>query len=329
MSSGKLRIYFTIDTETSMGGAWSNPDFGPLPLARTVFGENGSGNYGIPLIMDILEEYGFQGTFFTEVFCGYTVGFEEVARVFRYIEKRGHDPQLHLHPEQRFFAEYQRGGRRREQGFLFQFPAAEQQELIADGVRLFRELCGKPPKAFRAGCYAASEESLAALPENGVSIDSSYNLAFLGRSCGFQQRLLNAPRILEGVSEFPVTNFQVPGEGYKPLEISAVSVWEMLAAIRALQRVGCRDVVLVLHSFSLLKNRGVRFENCRPSRVVISRLRRICEALSQMRDEIEVRVLSEAPVLLPGTDPGVIPSVGWFRPAIRKAVQGLDNISWF
>ena len=94
----KLRVYFTVDTETSMGGAWDNAGTGPLPVATTVFGQNGSGKYGIELIMDLLEEQGFRATFFVEVFCSYLLGFDEVGRVFKCIGDRGHDVQLHLHP---------------------------------------------------------------------------------------------------------------------------------------------------------------------------------------------------------------------------------------
>ena len=41
--------YITIDTETSIGGAWRNPAYEPLSLERTVFGQVGSKCYGIPL----------------------------------------------------------------------------------------------------------------------------------------------------------------------------------------------------------------------------------------------------------------------------------------
>src|SRR5689334_20312299 len=125
-----MRLYFTIDTETSMGGAWSHPQYRPLPLDLTVFGKCGGSSYGIPLIMDILEEHDFRGTFFTEVFCSYNVGPEPVAAALRTIMARGHDAQLHLHPEQRFYRDYLRGGERREEGLMFAFPAAEQASLI-------------------------------------------------------------------------------------------------------------------------------------------------------------------------------------------------------
>ncbi len=235
MSGQKTKVYITVDTETSMDGAWGNPARAPLTLDRLVYGKLGSRFYGIPLIMDILEEHGLRATFFTEMFCSYAVGAEEVAGVCREILKRGHDCQLHLHPIYRFYWKRQQGKPSREMDFLFQLSPAEQREFIAEGVRLFRELSGKAPRAYRAGCYAGSGSNPAsALREHGIEIDSSYNLAYLGQTCGFETKGLNAPAVIDSVHEFPITVFRVNWTvGYKPLEISAVSVREILDTIQA------------------------------------------------------------------------------------------------
>ena len=326
----KVRVYFTVDTETSMGGAWRNAG-PPLPLTRTVFGEHGDRGFGISLIMDILERYGFTATFFVEVFCSYFVGAAALQRVFETIQKRGHDAQLHLHPVYRFYHDYLQGQPAREKDLFHELELEEQRQLLQEGVALFRQLSGAAPLAFRAGCFGASEVTLGLLRENGVLIDSSYNLCYLDQSCGFRRRLLNAPLVMEGIHEFPVTNFSSFGResSYKPLDIAAVSVSEIIATIRQMHTAGCSDVVLVFHSFSFLKRRGIRFERSRPDRIVITRFCRLCEALLGMRDEVEVRVLANADLSsnLP-SQPQVIPSLGWLRPAVRKAVQGLDYIPW-
>ncbi len=329
MPADKLRIYITVDTETSMGGAWRNPAYKPVPLERSVFGKYGSQFYGIPLIMQILGEYGFRATFFVEVFCTYVMGQDEVAKVFRCIEESGHDAQLHLHPVYRFYRDALAGGERREADLMFRLSAGEQQELIREGAELFRTLSGKSARAYRAGCYGASEVTLQALRENGLEIDSSYNLAYLGGNCGFEVRPLNAPTVICGIHEFPVTVFRVPGSGYKPLEISAVSVGEMLTTIRCLYSAGCRDVVLVLHSFSLLKNLGLRYEQYRPDRIVIQRLRSFCAALTKLSAEVEVAVLGDIDLSsIPVPQTQTVPSVGWLRPPIRKLVQGVNRLAW-
>ena len=168
------------------------------------------------------------------------------------------------------------------------------------------------------------------LRDNGIVIDSSYNLAHLGGSCGFRTGSLNAPVMMEGIYEFPVTVFRSPWTaGYKPLEIGAVSVGEILATLESLHSSGCQDAVLSLHSFSFLKNSGVRFEHCRPDQIVIQRTRRLCEALSRLKGHIEVRVLGEADLNASLTQqPQVIPSVGWLRPPIRKFVQAVNGLPW-
>jgi hypothetical protein len=326
----KTRVYITVDTETSLGGAWRNPAYTPLPLERSVFGKIGSKYYGIPLIMDILEEFGFRGTFFTEVFCSYLVGADDVAKACRLISDRGHDCQLHLHPVFRLYRDYQQGGPRREMDLMFQFPLQEQRELIGEGVDLFRKLAGKPPRAYRAGGYGAAETTLAALQEHGVAIDSSYNLAYLGQSCGFDARDLNAPVKIHSVYEFPVTVFRVQGaSGYKPLEISAVSANEILSAISALRKAGCRDVVLILHSFSLMKNLKLRFDESTPDHIVIRRFRKLCAALSERSDTLDVRTLGDLDLnTIPIPQPHVMPSLGWIQPAVRKLVQGVNRFSW-
>jgi hypothetical protein len=280
--------------------------------------------------MDILEQYGFRGTFFVEVFCAYLKGYEAVAAVFETIRKRGHDAQLHLHPVQRFYRDYRAGQPRREADLMFQLSGNEQRDLIGEGVKLFRLLSSTSPIAYRAGCYGAGESTIPALLENGIVIDSSYNATHIGDSCGFQTPGLNAPTMIGGIHEFPVTVFRSPwSSGYKPLEIGAVSVDEILATLSGLREAGCQDAVISIHSFSFLKNAGVRYENYRPDNIVIGRFRKLCEALSRMRGEVEVKVLGEADLkAISFQQPQTVPSVGWLRPPARKFVQGVNRFAW-
>jgi hypothetical protein len=330
MPPDQLRIYITVDTETSMGGAWTNPAYAPLPLSGPVFGEYRAKFFGIPLIMDILEEYGFRATFFTEVFCGHILGYDQVEKTLGLIKERGHDPQLHLHPIYRFYRDALAGGPRREIDLMHQLPESEQHDLIGEGVALFKKLSGVSPRAYRAGCYGGSETTLRALASHGIQIDSSYNLAYLNSTCGFKTPFLNAPALVGGVCEFPVTVFRVAGfSRYKPLEISAVSVAEILETIRQLRRAGCRDVVMVLHSFSLLKNQGIRYEGRRPDHIVIRRLKNLCAALVSLKAEVAVTTLGNADVRACALgQPQIAPALGVLRPAVRKLVQAANRLPW-
>jgi hypothetical protein len=329
MRNDKMRVYFTVDTETSMAGAWNDSSRRPLPLERSVFGRDGSRQYGIPLIMDILEEHGFRGTFFIEVLCSHILGREEVRRVFECVEQRGHDAQLHLHPVYWYYRQFLDGGVRMEKDLMFQLPLEEQDRLFGMGVELFREFTGRTPRAYRAGCYGAAEPTLGVMRRYGIELDSSYNLAYLDRSCGFQYRPLNGPRMLEGVHEFPVTNFRVASvPGTKSIEVGAVSPGEILAAMESLERAGCRDVVISLHSFSFLKT--MNGQQCRPDRVAIHRFRKLCRTLAESPSKFEVPVMGSARVPDGSTPRGSdhVPCLSWVRPFTRKLVQGLNRVPW-
>lgn len=67
----KTNVFITVDTEHSIGGAFSNPNLKPVGNEKRIYGKIGNKYYGIPLIMDIADEYGIPLTFFVEVMNKY------------------------------------------------------------------------------------------------------------------------------------------------------------------------------------------------------------------------------------------------------------------
>ena len=49
-----MNVYFTVDTEASMGGAWSDPDRRPLKADRHIFCRIDGRDHGIGFITDAL-----------------------------------------------------------------------------------------------------------------------------------------------------------------------------------------------------------------------------------------------------------------------------------
>ncbi len=102
---------------------------------------------------------------------------------------------------------------------------------------------------------------------------------------------------------------------------------EILHTLSALRESGCSDAVLVFHSFSFLKNRGIRYEAARPDHIVLRRFRTLCRELSRLNRQFEVAVLGEASIEpSQPAQPQIVPSIGWVRPTVRKAVQAWDRI---
>jgi hypothetical protein len=332
-----VNVYITIDTECSLGGAWENPDWKPVGPDRAVLGRIGSQLYGIPLIMDILEEYNLRGTFFCEVLVRDLLGESELKQAYAPILQRGHDAQLHLHPVFHYYHLVTQGRMRREDlpprmDLIGGLPFDIQIELLKKGSSIFREIFGSMPTAFRAGCYGASMSTLSALEKVGITYDSSFNAAYLADSCLMGPRKpTNVPWRNGSVWEIPVTTFETGAgsmRGLKPLEVSAVSLWELQEVLEQAERLGQGTATVMLHSFAFLKRADVQFRKMRPDRLVIRRFRKFCNFLD--RNKARFPVLTFSQITKPAENPPntPLPRMGVLIPAARKLVQATNRIYW-
>lgn len=331
-----LDVYITVDAESSMGGAWTNPHWRPVTPERAILGKIGTGYYGVPLIMDILEEHDLRGTFFVEVLARDLVGSSELSEAYLPIRQRGHDVQLHLHPVFHYYGQVLQGSLRRDElpsrmDLIGTLPLETQIELLEKGKAVFREIFGIPPKVFRAGVYGASTLTLEALEKVEIFYDSSFNSCCLGTSCLIKKKPTNTPWKHGGVWEIPVTTFETGAWGMrslKPLEVSAVSFWEMRQVLEQAERIGQQIVVVILHSFSFLKRADVQFQRMRADRLVIRRFQGLCRFLRENRHRFRARTFSDLAQLPEVTDRFSVPSVGVLVPVCRKVVQAANRIFW-
>ncbi|MGC1484320.1 MAG: hypothetical protein WA789_11045 [Candidatus Acidiferrum sp.] len=332
-----VQVFFTVDTECSLGGAWENPERKPVRPERAILGKIGSEYYGTPRIMDIMESHDLRGTFFVEVFAGLNGRKDELAGTYEQIARRGHDAELHLHPIQYYY-------RQREDGVLdaAQLPAAKdmigalplpkQVELLQRGILLFREMVGKTPVAFRAGNFGASTTTLDALQEVGIGLDSSFNAAYAGTACTIDSGgAVNRAWQHGTVWEVPITTFETGAWGlrsWKQMNINAVSLWEMKRVLEQAERIGLTAVTFIAHSFSLFKVADIQFEEMRPDWLVLRRLEGLCRFLKQHKDRFRVTTFSDVESsTLQGRESG-FPKMGMLVPAARKLVQALNRLHW-
>lgn len=332
-----LDVYLTIDTECSMGGAWASPSRSPVTPERGILGASGARRYGTPLIMNLLEEHGLRGCFFVEMFAAAVVGEGPLSDACQAILARGHDVQLHLHPVFHYYERYRKGLIGADElpdhmDRIGRHSPEQQLELLEEGVRVFERLIGRKPLAFRAGNYAADHTTLAALEQVGIRYDTSFNAAYLGGGClitGVPPT--NSPWASGSLWEMPVTVFSTGTSlfsGLKPLEISAVSFWEIESVLDQAERLGMGSVTMVLHSFSLFKKADSQFSRIRPDRLLIRRMRRLCRHLGSNRHRFRVTTYSDLPT--PRVDPPglALPRMGLLVPAARRVVQGLNRPFW-
>jgi len=286
-------VFITVDTEHSIGGAFADPALKPVGNDLRIYGRIGGKEYGIGLIMDIAERFGLKIIFFVEVFNKYFFGENETRQVVETILSRGHDVQLHLHPNYLNFT-LERPRTLKFSDLLADYPLDRQIELLYEARQTLESYGAPRVVAFRAGCFGANTDTLKALAQNGFWVDSSYNGAFLGGPCLMPDWGINDIIVRDGIYEFPVTNFHestwMRPERRMPMDINGVSFEEMQHVLESsLRKEGPHAITVILHSFSFVHARDVQYRNVSPRRHVVRRFEKLCRFLADRRDDFSVK----------------------------------------
>jgi len=200
-----LLLMFTIDTECSvLRQPQPDPD---RVVDELIFGDfnNGGSPGGIGLQMDLLEHFGFRGTFFVDVLMEFEHGQRALERTIEAIVERGHEVELHVHPEHlgwsaephavELAAELSKGGMHGQDVF---------RRVLELSVDLFERRAGRRPIAYRAGAYRISDSHFQVLEEFGIRIDSSVQPYFNSRVADWM-RTRTQPFHVGEVLEIPPT----------------------------------------------------------------------------------------------------------------------------
>ena len=234
------RAIFTVDTEGHDGKD---------PITHLIFGETKDGKQaGIPLIMDICDQFKVKGLFFVDFAEAWHYGKDKIECVVKYILARGHDVGVHIHPDH--MAD-------KERMFLSQYSYEEQYDIIKQCTELFCELTGSQPKAFRAGKYGANRDTLKIIRELGYKADFS---EFYGHDkwCHIQPPVTGnkTVQLEDGLIEFPVISYENYVRGifhrYDKLDINRSCFEHRYLIKRIMKQDEIETVSLFCHSFSLL-----------------------------------------------------------------------------
>jgi hypothetical protein len=288
----RVNVFITVDTEHSIGGAFIDSTLKPVGNEKRVFGKIGDQYYGIPLIIDIANRYNIPLTFFLEVLNKYYFGEKESREACRYIIGRGHDVQLHVHPNYLNFMR-PNPGERYFSDRLCNYDLEKQVELIEEGRELLIQYGAKPPIAFRAGNFAADRATLKALKMSGFFIDSSFSMNFGNSSPRTNHLDINDCFEVEGIFEFPITNFiefiPLRPKRFKALDINGVIFQEMKYVLNQARTIGLNNITIVLHSFSFIKPYDVQYKVIKPRWQVIRRFEKLCYLLKEDSEAFEVK----------------------------------------
>ena len=280
-----LEVYITVDTEIWCDG-WGDLDrkFSGS-FKRYVYGSTDKGNYALPMTLEILKDNGLEGVFFVEPLFSTRFGRPALEEVVGLIEDHNQEIQLHVHTEwldeaiKPLFPEIEE-----KRQFLFQFDLDKQRRILQHGLDLLGEVGVANVNAFRAGSYAANIDTLEALSQVGIPIDTSYNPAAsdLDQSI-FMQKHVQQRQVLKGTCVYPVTVID-DGRGLRHLQVTACSLAEFKYALDKAEAEGWDSIVIVTHNFELLNQAKTA-----PDPIVCKRFIKLCEHLNKHRNRFRTR----------------------------------------
>lgn len=307
-SEGKpLHVLITVNTESYTEG---NPE-------QQIWGRvGGGGEHGIGKIMDILEAHGVKGTFYINVYEAEKHGEETIAQVIKAVHKRGHDVQLHTHPQYKYGIHT-----------LIRADLARQQEILLWGKHFIERHTGTAVIAHRAGAFVANLDTIEALRRIGVKVDASLSSLSeespLAREVGGAH---NRPFVLNGILELPITYYAqgrvASYQSNRILDIEASSLRELKDVIRQAQEADVSAVNVLMHSFSFVRNG-------RPDIDLEERFDRFLGFLGTQKD-VKVSTTTQFyeywnSRIAPSSEPEqFVPTTGWWLTYLRAAEEA-DN----
>lgn len=318
-----LRAFITIDTEYS-SGLYTGPTAADRAenFARSVACLTPDGPTGITHKLELLAQHGQKAVFFVDPMPALVWGTAAIEDIVGPIIAAGQDVQLHCHTEWLGLAGSANplaSGRTGQN--LADFPFEDQCEILTY-ARYTLIAAGAPaPVAFRAGNYGANDDTLRALAQIGIGYDSSHCPAITDGAC----RISLGPEHRDplghmGVIEVPVGSIGTVGGGQRHAQITALTLAEMLAAIRHARDSGRGSFTLVSHSFELINRRKMAV-----NRIVRNRFAGLVKALAGIR-EVETGCYTHTPpqVRLTGGKNELLPPNA-IRTGQRLAEQFVSN----
>ncbi|MDB5714972.1 MAG: hypothetical protein JWO15_2369 [Sphingomonadales bacterium] len=258
-------VLITVDTELSallhQRGASARANF-----ESSILGRCQAGDFGVGWQMDVLDRDGLKGVYFVDPLPALVLGEGVIADVVGMIAARGHDVQLHAHPEWLEWAKESPVGGRRGRN-MADFPLADQVALLEYGCGVIERAGVARPVAFRAGNFGANDDTLRALAVMGLAWDSSVNADYLGGDCRIELAGdRNLPVELQGVCELPVSGLHDRARHFRPAQVCAMSRWEMRDTLNHAAKGAHPVATVVTHSFEMLSR-----DRSRPNRAVMAR----------------------------------------------------------
>ena len=316
-------VYITIDTEYSAGFAKAEgTHLRAENFARSIACDTPAGSVGTAYQMDMFEAHGLRGVFFVDPMPALVWGVESITDIVEPILTRGHDVQLHVHTEWLELAGTANPLGNRTGRNIADFEYEDQLAILDYAKDTLIAAGAPPPAAFRAGNYGANDATLRALGELGIGYDTSHPPGIPDGACEISLSSDDRqPLEHQGVIAVPIGCVENFGQDYRHAQITALSAWELLAAIRHAKSNGFASFTVVSHSFELLSR-----DRSQINHIVQKRFERFCAGLAAMPGVYSATYTGTPPQLAAPLDPDAILPLSEVRSGLRVAEQALSNL---
>lgn len=313
-----LKVFITVDVEIWCDG-WENIDKKfPDAFRHYIYGKTNNGDYGLPFQLKMLQDRNLKAVFFVEPLFAARFGAGPLQEIVGLISEYKQDIQMHMHPE---WVNEARDplllNSHTKRQHMKYYTLEEQTELIKIGKKMLENAGASNICAFRAGGFGANNDTLKALSQNHISIDSSYNYTMLGGNCEIHSdRLLNQPCRLEGLYEYPMTFYRDKTNSHRHVQLGSCSISELKYLIdESIQR-KLSSLVMLSHGFELLSRDGRKSDN-----VVINRFEKLCDYLESNRNEVETTIFSDMDTTLETSVSDTVIESNLWRTSMRVLEQ--------
>jgi hypothetical protein len=220
-------------------------------VPRLITGEGLTGTPGIHKILDITEQYGFRSNVFMDVYNHLNFQPGVLQGITQSIHDRGHAVELHTHPDYAKHLNFYRN-------YIYKYPLEGQIQILEYGKHLIHEWTGEYPIAHRGGSYAMNEDTLVALHQVGIPIDSS--LFFQHKNNQVKEVLtVNKVCSYAHTIEVPVTFVRVAKKDGRyretKFDLDGLSYNQLVQVIKLAKEHNLRTLTLFLHSFSFISRK--------------------------------------------------------------------------
>ena len=307
-------VFLTVDTEFGWRHHVAGHDAAAI-YARSIE----PAGVGLSYQLALLERHRLKACFFVDPMPAIVFGLEPFRRMVGTILDAGQEAQLHVHPNWTA-AKHGDGGAAYARFELVEYDLDAQRDLLSGATELLLAAGAPAPVAFRAGSYAANDDTLAALAQLGFVYDSSHNGAAMPwpSQVGLPARHI-AP-VRRGVIEVPVTVIEDAPGSLRTFQLCALSAAESHDALEHAATNAHAAVTIVSHGFELANRSGTR-----ANAVHVRRFERLCEMLDERRDVLPTAHFADRPALSLGQDDAPL-GPNMLRTRWRQAEQLWSNM---